>query len=89
MELTGRESGIAVATEQTFSFNASYYTQEMLEQAAHNYELTESDNTVLCIDYALDGIGSNSCGPVLLEKYRFDEESFQMQFTMVLFERKC
>ena len=88
VELTGSESGIAVAAEQTFSFNASYYTQELLEQAAHNYELTESDSTVLCIDYALNGIGSNSCGPVLLEKYRFDEEKFQMRFTMVPFERK-
>lgn len=51
VELTGSESGIAVAAEQTFSFNASYYTQEMLEQAAHNYELTESDSTVLCTVY--------------------------------------
>ncbi len=45
--------------------------QEELERAAHNYELEESDSTVLCIDYALNGIGSNSCGPVVSDAYRF------------------
>ncbi len=38
------------------------YTQEELERAAHNYELEASDHTVLCLDYAQNGIGSNSCG---------------------------
>lgn len=55
------------------SFNASYYTQEELTHKAHNFELEESDSTVLCLDYRQAGIGSNSCGPVLLEKYRLDE----------------
>ena len=49
------------------------YTQEELERVAHNYELEESDSTVLCIDYAQNGIGSNSCGPELLEQYRVKE----------------
>ena len=50
---------------------------------AHNYELIESDSTVLCIDYALNGIGSNSCGPEVLAAYRFDEKEFQFGFTLV------
>ena len=58
-------------------------TQEMLAQAKHNYELEESDSTVLCIDYALNGIGSNSCGPEVLAAYRFDEKEFQFGFTLV------
>ena len=33
----------------------------------HNYELTESDSVVFCVDYALNGIGSNSCSPVVLD----------------------
>ena len=54
---------------------------------AHNYELEESDSTVLCLDYALNGIGSNSCGPALLEKYQFDDTSFQLEFTLVPFSK--
>ena len=56
-----------------FSFNASVYTQEELERVSHNYELKESDSTVFCMDYAMNGIGSNSCGPDVMDKYRFDE----------------
>ena len=43
------------------------YTQEELEKKTHNYELIESDSVVFCVDYALNGIGSNSCGPVVLD----------------------
>ena len=85
VEVTDRQAGLAVAAEQAFSFNASKYTQEELERAAHNYELEESDSTVLCIDYAMNGIGSNSCGPVVSDVYRFDEERFQFQFKLVPF----
>lgn len=50
--------------------------------ATHNYELPESDKSVLCIDYRQNGIGSNSCGPELDEKYRFDEDEWEFGFTM-------
>lgn len=79
--------GIAAAAEKPFSFNASCYTQEELEHTAHNYELEKSDGTVFCLDYALNGIGSNSCGPALLEKYQFDDTSFQLEFTLVPFSK--
>lgn len=79
--------GIAAAAEKPFSFNASCYTQEKLENTAHNYELEESDSIVFCLDYALNGIGSNSCGPALLEKYQFDDTSFQLEFTLVPFSK--
>lgn len=52
------------------SFNASHYTQEELWTKRHNYELEESGYTVFCLDYKMAGVGSNSCGPALAEKYR-------------------
>ena len=82
-ELNNSRYGIVVSAENAFSFNASYYTQEELERKMHNYELTESDSVVFCVDYALNGIGSNSCGPVVLDKYRFDDVLFRFQFTLV------
>ncbi|MDO5132294.1 MAG: glycoside hydrolase family 2 TIM barrel-domain containing protein [Eubacteriales bacterium] len=59
-----------------FSFNASVYTQEELTAKAHNYELEPCGSTVLCLDVRQNGIGSNSCGPRLQEKYRFDDAAF-------------
>ena len=83
VELNNSRYGIVVSAENAFSFNASYYTQEELEKKTHNYELIESDSVVFCVDYALNGIGSNSCGPVVLEQYRFDDVLFRFQFTLM------
>ena len=83
VELNNSRYGIVVSAENAFSFNASYYTQEELEDKTHNYELTESDSVVFCVDYALNGIGSNSCGPVVLDQYRFDDVLFRFQFTLI------
>ena len=83
VELNNSRYGIVVSAENAFSFNASYYTQEELEKKTHNYELIESDSVVFCVDYALNGIGSNSCGPVVLDQYRFDDVLFRFQFTLI------
>ena len=67
------------------SFSISPYAQEELTQKAHNFELEEDENTVLCLDYAVSGIGSNSCGPRLMDQYQFNEETFA--FTLRLIPR--
>ena len=85
VEITNSQFGIAAAADKTFSFNASVYTQEELERAKHNFELVESESTVLCLDYALNGIGSNSCGPVVIDKYRFDDIKFDFDISMIPF----
>lgn len=86
MVVSDGRSGLAAASEQPFSFNASVYTQEELEEKAHNFELKESGSTVLCLDHALNGIGSNSCGPEVMDKYRFDDARFCFRFTLVPFK---
>lgn len=73
---------ITATSAVPFSMNASPYTAEELTNATHNYELPESGKSVLCIDYRQNGIGSNSCGPELDEKYRFDEDEWEFGFTM-------
>lgn len=77
--------GLTAVSKQAFSFQASSYTQEELERKKHNYELEPSGSTVLCLDYKQNGIGSNSCGPELLEKYRFDEKEFRFFMKIVPF----
>ena len=83
VELNNSRYGIVASAEKAFSFNTSYYTQEELEKKTHNYELAESDSVVLCVDYALNGIGSNSCGPVVLDQYRFNDVLFRFRFTLI------
>lgn len=80
------EDGAAVRiTGEKFSFNASHYTEEELAKKKHNFELIPSGKTVLCVDYKQNGIGSQSCGPMLLEKYRFDETEFEFKFDMLAY----
>lgn len=88
VELNNSRYGIVASAEKAFSFNASYYTQEELEKKTHNYELIESDSVVFCVDYALNGIGSNSCGPVVLDQYRFDDVLFRFQFTLIPYVKR-
>lgn len=83
VELTEGRLCLAAVSEKAFSFNVSVYTQEALEEAGHNYELVKSGSTVFCLDYAMNGIGSNSCGPVVRDDYRFDETTFCFRFKLV------
>ena len=57
-------------TGEGFSFSASPYTQEELTMKAHAFEIEPCSSTVVCLDAMTAGIGSNSCGPELDEKYR-------------------
>ena len=78
----GSVFGIAAYGAQSFAFNVSEYTQEELTEKAHNYELVPCGSTVLCLDYKQNGIGSQSCGPRLKEKYRFNEERFIFEMNL-------
>lgn len=85
---SGGRYGLAAASSKSFSFNASVYTQEELEEKAHNYELEPSGSTVLCLDYAQSGVGSNSCGPKLMEQYRLDDEEINFCIKLTPFAKK-
>lgn len=72
--LEGNGLRLTAVGPQPFSFNASHYTQEELTQKGHEYELEACGSTVLCLDYAQNGIGSNSCGPEVMEQYKLNPE---------------
>ena len=73
-ELWVRGAGSELCVTGEFSFNASHYMQEELTKKRHNFELEKVSETVLCLDFAHSGLGSNSCGPKLLEKYHLPEK---------------
>lgn len=81
-QVTDGQFGLRAASPDTFSVNVSNYTQEELTNKKHDYELTPADETVVCIDYKMSGVGSNSCGPVLLERYQLKEENWTFGFAL-------
>ena len=65
-----------------FEFSALPYSIEDLETAEHTNELPNVSSTEVIIAYKNRGIGSNSCGPKLQDKYKITETSFDFSFTI-------
>lgn len=66
-----------VESNAPFSFNISSFTQETLEATPHRTELEREKDTVFCLDVAMGGVGSNSCGPVLSPRYQVVERNYE------------
>lgn len=63
-----------------FEANVSNYDAYMLDAAEHTDELKSDGFVHLRIDYKDSGIGSNSCGPALLEKYQLNEKQVRFEY---------
>lgn len=59
----------SVTAEGQFSFSALPFSSEQLTKARHTFELKKRGKTYVCIDGAMSGVGSASCGPKLAERY--------------------
>ncbi len=68
-------NGLKFKSDMGFEFNVSHYSAEGLMRAMHIDELEKETATIIRIDYKNSGIGSNSCGPELMEKYRLSEKN--------------
>lgn len=68
--------------DRPLGLNLSNYTDESIEKAAHPFELAQSKDVVVHLDYRQSGLGSNSCGEEQVEKYKVKREDFSMSFTM-------
>jgi beta-galactosidase len=53
-----------------FDFTAGRFGADQLYAARHWYEMRPKPETFLCLDAAQRGLGTASCGPDTLEKYR-------------------
>ena len=74
------DGGLTFASNTGFEFNVSSYTSKALTKAMHTDELKKNGCTNIRIDYKVSGIGSASCGPELLEKYRLSEKELDFEF---------
>ena len=74
------ENGLTFVAKREFDINVSHYTIEAIEKANHWDELKKDNATNIRIDYKNSGLGSNSCGPELAEKYRLAEKDINFVF---------
>lgn len=70
----GKMKDITITSEEEFSFNLSEFSTEQLTTVAHRDELVKEESVYLHIDGDQSGIGSNSCGPELLDRYRLEDK---------------
>ena len=77
-----RIGNFEIISEEGMEINVSNYSTHMLYQAEHTNELQSDGKIHLRIDYKVSGIGSNSCGPALRERYRLSEKEIAFSFIM-------
>lgn len=70
-------------SEQGFSANVSEYTSRELTEKAHDFELVKDAYTNVRIDYKVSGIGSGSCGPQIMDKYKMNDGKVEFAFSIL------
>lgn len=78
----GNLRNIKISSDKAFSFSVLPYSTLELNAAAHNWQLGKSKKNTVCVDYKMSGVGSNSCGPELDERYRLSEKKIDFSFNI-------
>lgn len=63
-----------LTAEKQFSFSVNPYTTAQLRDTAHAFELPENGFVNICVDLAMRGVGSYSCGPELPAEYEIPKQ---------------
>ena len=87
ISLEDKESGSTVkvkTTDKLLSGSASHFSDQQLYDAAHTYELTEDNKIYLYIDMLHRGLGSASCGPDALDKYKIFPGEYKYSYKIIV-----
>ncbi|MEU0832120.1 glycoside hydrolase family 2 TIM barrel-domain containing protein [Streptomyces sp. NPDC005969] len=80
-ELTDDDgAGVRAEGGAPFWFSARRWTSEQLDAAGHGPDLVPGETVWVHLDHALQGIGSQSCGPGVLPEYRLDATEAEFSF---------
>jgi beta-galactosidase/evolved beta-galactosidase subunit alpha len=71
-----RGHGLLAIGRPGFHLSVGWYTPEDLESAKHTIDLVKRDFISLILDHRHNGIGTNSCGPGVLEHYQLKPTPF-------------
>jgi beta-galactosidase len=74
--------GLLVRGNPTFEFNISHFTAEGLFAGKHTIDLHQRREVILSIDALMRGLGTASCGPDTLERYRILQKEIKFTYTL-------
>ncbi|MFJ8079898.1 glycoside hydrolase family 2 TIM barrel-domain containing protein [Streptomyces sp. NPDC096205] len=72
--------GLRIEGDPEFWFTARRWTTEQLDAAAHRTDLVPGDTVWVNLDHGQHGIGSQSCGPGPLPRYRLAASPTEFSF---------
>ena len=79
-----RQHGLRVTGQPTIAFSALHLSDDDLFRATHTIDLTPHPEVFLHIDVAQRGLGTLSCGPDTLPRYRLLEREYHFSFSLHL-----
>ena len=76
-------AGLLFCAAPSFAFAVHDYSLDALKNADHRHELVrDAQHNHLYLDYAVRGLGSNSCGPEPEEAYELHPHAFRFVFAL-------
>lgn len=82
LTISGRNAALRIDAQPLMQFTALHYTADDLYRASHTCNLNPRPETILHLDYAQRGLGTRSCGPDTLDKYKLKENIYNLDFTL-------
>jgi beta-galactosidase len=82
-ELTGPTgAGLRIEGAPTFGLTARRWSSEDLDRARHTTDLVPRDSIFVNVDHAQHGLGTASCGPGVLPRYRLTAADTTFEMTI-------
>ena len=80
--LAGEKNALVVTGKPTLEFNATHLSAEHLFASKHTVDLKPEKETIVYIDGAHRGIGTRSCGPDTMDKYKLLKNKYEFTYAM-------
>jgi beta-galactosidase len=75
-------NGLMIIAPDTMQFTASRFSAQQMYAAKHTNELKAEGCIYLYLDYAQRGLGTGSCGPDTMDKYKLKSGTYHFNFIM-------
>jgi beta-galactosidase len=73
-------NGLLITAPEKMQFTVSRFSAEQMYTAKHTNELKEEGCIYLYLDYAQRGLGTRSCGPDTMDKYKLTAGTYRFNF---------
>ncbi|HSI07292.1 MAG TPA: glycoside hydrolase family 2 TIM barrel-domain containing protein [Rariglobus sp.] len=77
-----KSPSLRITAAPLLEFNTTHYTAEDLYAAKHATDLTPRAETIVYLDAAHRGLGTQSCGPDTLDRYKVNAKRYTFSYTL-------